>query len=68
MIMQKKLPFELGKLNNLRTLNVSANKIRLLPPDLGHNQSLEKLDVSSNPLCKVLILFNIIILFINLSI
>ena len=41
----------MAKLEYLNSFNISANKVRYLPPDIGHMPALQGLDVSSNPLC-----------------
>ncbi len=45
-----KLPHELGQLEKLRSLDVSKNKLKLLPPDLGElHEVLVEFSTSLNP-------------------
>ncbi len=44
------LPTEFGNLSELQTLSIADNSITGIPPELGAIRSLERLEVSSNPL------------------
>ena len=44
------LPAEISKLHNLRTLNLSWNKLATLPAEIGQLQNLQKLHLWSNQL------------------
>lgn len=37
-----------GCLKNLKELNVSFNRLKTVPPELGNCENLEKLDLSGN--------------------
>lgn len=42
------LPAAIGKLANLKTLDLQSNQLRMLPAELGQLVNLSELDVSSN--------------------
>lgn len=45
----EELPHELGALSKLKILNVSGNKLKLIPPDVADIEQIEKIDISVNP-------------------
>ena len=49
----KTIPFELQRINNLRTLLLWGNHLTLLPNDLCTNTTLEKIDVCDNRLTRL---------------
>ena len=45
-----RLPHEIGQLEKLRSLDMTKNKLKLLPPDLGElEEVLQELSLSLNP-------------------
>jgi Leucine-rich repeat (LRR) protein len=46
----EEIPHELGALSNLKILNVSGNKLKLIPPDIAAIEGIEKIDISVNPI------------------